>query len=302
MAAVVAVCLSAASCSIETWSLALETRQPSRSGLDLGGKTVAVAYLEGENGADSTFGRRVSDGFAQVLEADGVPGISQYRMVRREGGDYASRDTLVALLMDCGEDVVFLFDAPMDGVVTVGERRDGDEAGSFTYPVTVPYAVQLYAYDSMASDTVRAFRGSDVLKAEVSVGSGGADEGEIRGQALAALSAIAEEAGRNAAETFVSQWKRETFTFTYVDNFEEEWTDALGMVQDMDFAGAIKEWEKLLGTGSMSKRSAAEYNIAVACYLLGTYDLSSKWLDLSDKDFKLPYSAALRARIAAAKQ
>ena len=40
-----------------------------------------------------------------------------------------------------------------------------------------------------------------------------------------------------------------------------------------------------------------EDNIAVACYMLGDYALASDWLDRSDKDNKLPLSAALRKRI-----
>ena len=57
----------------------------------------------------------------------------------------------------------------------------------------------------------------------------------------------------------------------------------------------------LADTGDLLKRSCAEYNIAVACYMLGDYMLASEWLAMSDKDNKLPQSDALRKRIDARK-
>jgi hypothetical protein len=45
------------------------------------------------------------------------------------------------------------------------------------------------------------------------------------------------------------------------------------------------------------KRACAEYNISVACYMLGDYPLAIEWLDLADKENKLPISDALRKRI-----
>jgi hypothetical protein len=56
-------------------------------------------------------------------------------------------------------------------------------------------------------------------------------------------------------------------------------------------------WMTFLSTNDMLRRSCAEYNIATACYMLGEYDLALEWLDLSDKDNKLPYSDGLRKRI-----
>ena len=56
-------------------------------------------------------------------------------------------------------------------------------------------------------------------------------------------------------------------------------------------------WLELLSSKDMLKRSCAEYNIAVACYMLGDLDLASEWLDRSDTDNRLAQSDALRKRI-----
>ena len=61
-------------------------------------------------------------------------------------------------------------------------------------------------------------------------------------------------------------------------------------------------WFGLLDTNDPMKRSCAEYNIALACYMLGDYNLAGQWLERSDKDNKLPnMSDALRKRIEARK-
>ena len=53
----------------------------------------------------------------------------------------------------------------------------------------------------------------------------------------------------------------------------------------------------LKSSNDLLRRSCAEYNIAVACYMMGEYELASEWLDRSDKDNKLPLSDGLRKRI-----
>lgn len=56
-------------------------------------------------------------------------------------------------------------------------------------------------------------------------------------------------------------------------------------------------WMTFLDTNDPLKRSSAEYNIAVACYMLGDYALAKEWLELSDNDNRLPLSDALHKRI-----
>ncbi len=286
-----AIMLALSSCSIETYTLGLEARQPSKSGVNLVGKTVAVAYLASPSGVDTVFNSNISDGFAQALEEDGTPEILQYRLVKLPGGEYASRDSLVNLIMDTECDVVFLFDTPTFGTPTVSEPKPNSagkkEDEKYVYNVSMPYEVKLYAYDSMnKADTVRSFHGKDTFSAHI-LGRGDESRGQILGRVMKDISGAATMAGKNVAESFVSTWKPEAFTFTFMDNLEKEWLEGIEHVAASEWGKAISTWEKLLGTKSVRKRSAAEYNIANACYLAGEYELASKWLALSDKDSRM---------------
>ena len=61
-----------------------------------------------------------------------------------------------------------------------------------------------------------------------------------------------------------------------------------------------KEKPTILDSKDAMKRASAEYNIAVACYMLGDLELASEWLDRSDAENKLPVlSDGLRKRIEA---
>ena len=81
----------------------------------------------------------------------------------------------------------------------------------------------------------------------------------------------------------------------YYDN--QQWYDALEKAEQYDWRGAMDIWIELLGSRDLLKRSCASYNLAVASYMLGDYDLASLWLDRSDADSKLPHSDTLRSRI-----
>ena len=98
---------------------------------------------------------------------------------------------------------------------------------------------------------------------------------------------------------FKSQWKHEQYSVAYFDS--ERWYKALEYADAYYWKQAMDIWLELLDTGDLLKRSCAAYNLAVASYMMGDYDLASEWLDRSDADNLLPMSESLRKRINARK-
>ena len=103
------------------------------------------------------------------------------------------------------------------------------------------------------------------------------------------------KAGELVSSSFKSQWKHEQYSVIYYEN--DKWYKALEKAAAYDWKGAMDMWMEFLPVSDMMKRSCAEYNIAVACYMLGDYELASEWLDRSDNDNLLPLSDGLRKRI-----
>ncbi|MBR2063798.1 MAG: hypothetical protein IJ971_03775 [Bacteroidales bacterium] len=298
----IAVCLMAVSCSPMKHAIHVEMRHPSKAGVDLAGKVVSVVYLENDNAVASDFNEAMADGFAYSLEEDygtGNGSIGIYRMRQSDGGNYASKDSLFNILMDTGADIVFLFDTVSFGNMTVGGpskvayRTSPDS--SYVNSASIPFTMKMYCYDGMnKEDKVQAFGGSSMARVEVY--SNGKDDSTIaRSKAFKALGAEGWNAGKEVAVSFRSQWKHEQYSIVYFDN--EKWYKALAQAEQYDWKGAVDTWITLLQTNDLMKRSCAEFNISVACYMLGDYQLAKEWLDRSDEDNKLPISDAMRKRI-----
>lgn len=305
MRSFIALSLTAAlmlvSCGPSKHAVHVEMRHPSKTGVSLAGKNVAVVYLEGDNAVASEFCESMADGFAYTLEQDYGPGtqMSIFRMRSLEGADYSKKDSLFNILMDTGTDVVFLFDTVRFGTMTVGGPSrvsyPSSPDSSFVSNGNIPYTMKLYCYDGMnKEDRVQAFGGTAMARPEV-YSSGKDDSTVATAKAWKSLGIEGWDAGVKIADSFKSQWKHEQYSIVYYEG--EKWYAALEKAEQYDWKGAIDIWMDLLSTNDLMKRACAEYNISVACYMLGDYALAKEWLDLSDKENKLPLSDALRKRI-----
>ena len=254
-------------CSPLKHAVHVEMRYPSKSGIELFDKLISVVYLTDGDQMGDAFNASMAEGFAAELEKDygtGNGSVGVYSLLDR-GGKYSHRDTLINLLMDTGSDAVFLFDK-------VGMVPAGNNASKFN--------IKLYCFDAMnQEEKVHSFVGNTVVNLDSDV-----------------LSAEGLKTGGIVAESFKMQWKHEQYTIIFYD--KDLWYKALYKADSYDWKGAMDIWMEILSTtNDRYKRACAEYNIAVACYMLGDYSLAGEWLDHSDKDNVLPVSDALRKRI-----
>ena len=285
------------SCDPQAFSMNVEMRYPSSSGMSIDGKSVAVVYLNEDSAKDSVFNECLANGFASAIEKNyfnGAEAVNLYKMPKVGGGVYSNADTLINLIVDTGCDIVFLFDAPEFGNVQIKEQKTST-SGTY-YPVSVPVAVKLYGFDSLSgSDTVRVWTGTRMLSANM--------EASLGRQAAAdslwnRIGSSAENLGEVSARTFAPVWKEETYSFIYYES-PEPWLAAAQYASDYKWNEAMKVWISLLDTNNPMKRSCAEYNIATACFLMGDNELALKWLNSSDEDYPISLSKALRKRIQA---
>ena len=285
------------SCDPQAFSMNVEMRYPSSSGMSIDGKSVAVVYLNEDSAKDSVFNECLANGFASAIEKNyfnGAEAVNLYKMPKVVGGVYSNADTLINLIVDTGCDIVFLFDAPEFGNVQIKEQKTST-SGTY-YPVSVPVAIKLYGFDSLSgSDTVRVWTGTRMLSANM--------EASLGRQAAAdslwnRIGSSAENLGEVSARTFAPVWKEETYSFIYYES-PEAWLKAAQYASDYKWNEAMKVWISLLDTNNTMKRSCAEYNIATACFLMGDNELALKWLNSSDEDYPISLSKALRKRIQA---
>ncbi len=289
------VSFAVSSCGPSAYVLEIETRQPSMSGVDLVGKTISVVYLDNGDSADSLFAAEYSAAFASRLEEDYFGGdslITMFCMQKDPGIDYSSKETMLGVLMDTGADVVFLSDSPDFGTAaTEVVETDGTSMAQGSFP----FSVNLYVYDSMDSrDTVLKFSGSSIARASAQV-TGTESEKGVAFILKSSLGTSARYAGQTSGGKFAPGWRAEEIVFFLYES--QDWYDTYFYVNDYKWGQAVEKWMEMLDTENLEKKACIEYNIAAACYLQGEYQLASDWLEMSRKDFQLPYASSLGQKI-----
>lgn len=299
---ITAVAFMIASCSPIRHAIHLEMRYPSKSGIEFTGKNIAVVHLENENKLSNALAEGIADGLAYSLESDygtGEGSIGIYRMQATRGGNYRSKDTLINLLIDTGSDVVFLLDTLATGTMTMGGPSSvaspSSADSSYLSTGNLPFKMGLYCFDAMNKDEkVYTFTGSSTA-VPFAYSDGRQSAEVIMKRAEESLVDLGFEAGVTISSNFKSQWRHEQYSVVYFET--AQWYKAMEYADRYAWKEAMDIWLGLLDTNDRLKRSCAAYNLALASYMLGDYDLASRWLDRSDKDNRLPMSDSLRKRI-----
>lgn len=298
---IVAAALLATACSPQVYSLYLDVRGPSSSGLTLAGKNISVVYMDGTTQVDSLFDRQVASSLARSLEADYFDGQEVVGVFRTPAADSVSLDLMHSLVMETEGDVVFVLSsnlglpAPETNQV-VAKATSVDSA--FVCPVAVPVRTRLYVYDSMGEDKVLPYKGSAVLRPLV-YNNGALTEDGLKSLVLRSMAGEADIVGERISTRFLSTWTTETFSFYYWEGGwqSDVWIYALANMLDGKIAAAVDQWMPLVKLGNNTSRACACYNIAMAFYLLEDYPLSVRWLDMAEKLEDVSLAQGLRKRL-----
>ncbi|MCD8207862.1 MAG: tetratricopeptide repeat protein [Bacteroidales bacterium] len=250
------------SCSASKYTVAVDLTGPTKSGVTVMGRTVAVAYNDMGTEDHTLFLASAADGFTEALEEQYFSGdevVELFKVDRVEGVENSSKEGMIDLVMETGSDLVFLFDVNYSG------------------SSTDPSELTLYVYDSLdSSDTVKSYSG------KVSLGKWDYD---LHGRAV----------GQRSADIFAPTWTRENLAFYYFGS--EKWNDAIEAAADYKFKDAVEIWLTLVDSKDSYKAAVAMYNVATVCYLYAQYPLALSWLDQADQLYEIPESAPLRRKI-----
>ena len=295
--------LALAACSPQTLTLNVDMRHPSKSGIDLSRKTMSVVYMD-DGAADTTFSNGVASSLARSLEEDyfaGREAVGVYKIP----ADSVSLDLMHRLVIDTGDDVVFLIGPPAFGEVALSDnvaRKDSKSVDSaYVTQAQIPYNAKLFVYDSMAKDDrMQMFRGSSILRTPV-YNNGVTAKEYLKELALKNKAEGADLVGKQISNRFVPTWKTEGYSLYYFDGWDEDWVNAAYLAYDMNWKQAADIWMKKVNDNSYTKRACACYNTALAFYMMGDLNLATEWLDRADQYGTPSLSPGLRKRIEARK-
>ncbi len=195
-------------------------------------------YMTYRNSQDSTVCCMALTGFIEKMSEEYSKDVSLYSMPFDEKAVYSERDTLAKLLTMANSDVVFL-------VCPNGQSDVITGVSEYT----------LLFYDSLQKDDI------------------------VYSMPHLRVSAINPSAtSDNLMANFGPVWKGANFKILYFEG-NSEWNDAMQHAIVGNWTAAVDEWITLLSKSTaLERRMAAEYNIAVGCYLLGDNELAGKWL------------------------
>ena len=296
--------LALAACSPQTLTLNVDMRHPSKSGIDLGRKSMSVVYMD-DGQADTTFSNGVASSLARALEEDyfaGREAIGVYKIP----ADSVSLGLMHDLVMDSGDDVIFLIGPPTFGEVALSDAKAVSNPVSvdsaFVIQAQVPYNANLFVYDSMdKEDKLHVFRGNSILRGQIF--SNGVTAPEfLKEKALNFKDLGADLVGKQISNRFVPTWKTEAYTLYYYEGWDDDWVKAAVLAYDMNWKEAADIWMLKLYDNSYNRRACACYNTALAFYMLGDLNLATKWLDRADQYGTPSLSPGLRKRIEARKK
>jgi hypothetical protein len=296
--------LALAACSPQTLTLNVDMRHPSKSGIDLARKSMSVVYMD-DGKADTTFSNAVASSLARSLEEDyfgGNEAIGVYKIPV----DSVSLDLMHRLVIDTGDDVVFLLGPPTFGEVALSDpvavKNPVNVDSAFVSQAQVPYNAKLFVYDSMEKeDALHVFRGNSILRGRV-FSNGMTPKEYLQDQAMEFKELGADLVGKQISNRFVPTWKTEGYSLYYYEGWDNDWINAAYQASEMNWKGAADLWMKKTGDKSYTKRACACYNTALAFYMMGDLDIATKWLDRADQYGTPSLSPGLRKRIEARKK
>lgn len=272
--------------------------------MDLNRKSIAIAYMKGSGPADSLFSLTVASGLARTLEKDYFGGEETIPIFQVPAQEKVSLELMHQYFMESDQDVLFLFAPPAIKGVTTGNNRAvrtrtvSTVDSAFVCTATIPFEQMVFVFDSMeGADEYHSFKAGSTLQLDV-YNNGVLTKDGLVAETMRQGAYYADRVGYQLGNAFISTWKLEQYSLYYFEDFtSQDWLMPLTEATLFNWVKAIDLWEPFLKLKDYQRRACASYNIAVAYYMLGDYELAQRWLDQADRMSKLDLSPGLRKRI-----
>lgn len=271
--------------------------------MDLNRKSMAIAYMKGSGPADSLFSLTVASGLARTLEKDYFGGEEAIPIFQVPADEKVTLELMHQYYMESDQDVLFLLAPPTIKDVTTGNnrpvmRRVSIVDSAFVCTATVPFEQLVFVFDSMEGvDSFHNFKAGSSIQLDV-YNNGILTSDGLKAETMRQAAYYADRVGYQLGNAFISKWELEQYSLYYFEDFStQDWVKPLEEATLFHWINAVNLWEKFLKLKDYQRRACASYNIAVAYYMLGDYELAGRWLDQADRMSKLDLSPGLRKRI-----
>lgn len=303
---VLILALTAAACSPVYVDLAVDVRSDSEFSIDLKGvpPSVVSVYQSREDavvrGLDSVSSSKMASAIAEKFEKDlslQTGDIPVYTFSSDEL-DLSDVEDVKYILFNAGSDRVIVLDSLQTGEFSVQEDDSDPYFGMYRTRtlITLPFSlnVRVFSMDSLLHGTspselefkVRQHLAWSVLSGER------LNPDKARSSVIRSVPDAFGDMGTELAARFTPQWEEQYRTLLSYEG--GEWVKACECARQFRWKEALEIWMKLSGGQNARMASYAAYDAAVACEMLGEYDLALEWLELSGQYYPCELISAER--------
>lgn len=276
---VVSVLLAVTSCAPIPMYLNLESKNLPEVSIPIEGREIGVISVVEANGKDSALVAELGMGIAEKLESDVYVVSSEYM-------DLSEPGTLDLYAIQTQKDFLITVDSLYAGNYNV--KRDN------FITVKLPVSFKMKAYDARNIETYFDKLVVDTLSWTI-FGSENVSDSYAVSQANSLLKEVMREVGNQAASVLVPTWSQEERMIVCFQS--SDWETAYYLAYDFKWEQAMDIWLELVKSQNPQKSGSAAYNMAVACEILGRYDVALKWLEYAEQKCYFSQMTTLKRKL-----
>ncbi len=271
------------SCSPIPYYLNVDMKKPSEHKVNLEQKSVAVVTAMEKGGKDSLLLSAIAFGTAEKFEEEmGLKkGVLPIFTTYSDELNVNDGVGLSIIAVDSNYDCLLVIDSLNVGSYFV--RRGKTDMG-VEKDVMLPFEVKYRLFDLASFSFPVKVSLSDTIISTI-IGTNVSDIKAIA-KANQMINELFKKIGVSIASTLFPQWEEQSRMVIYYN--DKNWEKALRYARDFRWEEARDIWIEEANSPSPQKSACAAFNIALACEMLGEYELARKWLDFAEE--KYPFS------------
>ncbi len=278
------------SCGPSKTYVSVESKGKTDNLIPFEGRRLSVISMVRVGDRDSALVSELGMGVAQKIESElglgeGALGVYAVPMTV-EGGSESG--TLDLLAVQTESDLLISIDSLSVGSFILAR------GGENVVQVSLPVIFNVQAYDFLKLESIYCRQVVDTVVWTV-MGEGQVPNSMAIAQANAHLKEAFRGVGEKVSEIFLPSWNQEERMILCFSG--SKWEAAYYLAYDFKWEQAIDIWLDLVKSGSPMKQGAAAYNLAVACEILGRYDIAHKWLDFAESKCYFAQMTTLRKKL-----
>ena len=266
------ILIALGSCAPMPYYFNVDIRNQSELDYNINGKKVALFSVMPKGDKDSISATAIAIGAAKKIEEDNgyTKGTIPVYSLFSEETDLSSYASIFKIAQGTSSDVLlFVKDLKLSSFSVESPSLTGQL-------VILPFDAKYYIFDKNKIKAIYNSEPTDSLIWSI-ISDAPVGVSLAINKAKTTLNKMFIDVGAEFASQVSTQWIPQERMLVLFDS--SKWMKARDLAMDFKWEEAMDIWMAEVKSSDVRKSAAAAYNIALACDILGDYDIADKWLD-----------------------